>query len=207
MKSLLLKDWYVLCKQLRWMLAFIVIFSLIPGSSISALAAVYGAMLPYSAMAFDERCKWDRLAAMLPYSARDLVLSKYLLGWIGSLIATVCSLLAGVVFSLLGKADFSLSGPAMGLILSLFVMTITLPLMFRFGVEKSRLMYFLIIGIIAGTIGFGISLLSNDGIQVSGLDRGLLGLSPVYSIPLGILILLNLLTIPLSIRFYSRRDF
>ena len=48
---------------------------------------LYAAMMPISALAYDENCKWDQLAAMMPYSVRDIVLSKYLFGYI-CLLAT-----------------------------------------------------------------------------------------------------------------------
>ena len=48
-------------------------------------------MLPYTAMAYDERSKWNQLAAMMPYSDRDIVLSKYVFGWLFILAATAAS--------------------------------------------------------------------------------------------------------------------
>ena len=61
-------------------LVLLVAFALIPGYSMSAFAVMYAAMLPMTALAYDERSKWDTLAAMMPYSTGALVLSKYLLG-------------------------------------------------------------------------------------------------------------------------------
>ena len=82
-KALLLKDWLVLSRQMKVFLVLIAVFSAVPVLSVSSFAIVYSAMLPYTAMAFDERDKWDRLAAMMPYRESDLVLSKYLLGYAG----------------------------------------------------------------------------------------------------------------------------
>ena len=42
------------------------------GSSTASFAFVYSAMLPITAMAYDERSKWDKLAAMMPYSKRSI---------------------------------------------------------------------------------------------------------------------------------------
>ena len=80
MKGLLLKDWYTLTRQLKFILAMLVFFSILPGYSTVSFALVYAAMLPITALAYDERSKWDELAAMMPYSVRELVLSKYILG-------------------------------------------------------------------------------------------------------------------------------
>ena len=88
MKGLLLKDCFTLVKQMKIFLLIIIVFSLVPGYSMSAFAIVYSALLPMSALAYDERSKWDSLAAMMPYRPRDMVLSKYLLG-VGAVLAAV----------------------------------------------------------------------------------------------------------------------
>ena len=77
MSALLLKDYYVIFRQMKIFLLLILVFSCIPGTFYSTFAVVYASMLPYTALAYDERSKWDQLAAMMPYSARDVVLSKY----------------------------------------------------------------------------------------------------------------------------------
>ena len=82
MKALLLKDWYVLRKQVWSYLLIVLVWGLIPSITLNLLAVVYGAMIPYTAMAYDQRSRWDRFARMLPYSDRTVVLSRYALGWI-----------------------------------------------------------------------------------------------------------------------------
>ena len=66
MKALLLKDFYVLWKQMKAFLVLILLFSALPGSYNAIFAVTYAAMLPYSCVAYDERSKWDQLAAMMP---------------------------------------------------------------------------------------------------------------------------------------------
>lgn len=55
MKALILKDTYVIWKQLRYFLIIILLFSCIPNSFNNAFAIIYSAMLPYTALAYDER--------------------------------------------------------------------------------------------------------------------------------------------------------
>ena len=81
MKALLLKDWYVLRKQAWAYLIIVLVWGAIPSEVLNLLAVVYGAMIPYTAMAYDQRSRWDRFARMLPYSHRTIVLSRYTLGW------------------------------------------------------------------------------------------------------------------------------
>ena len=80
MKGLLIKDWKTLLKQMKVMLAIVVVFACIPGTYMAAFALFYAAMLPVTALAYDERAKWDELAAMMPYTAKAIVGSKYVLG-------------------------------------------------------------------------------------------------------------------------------
>ena len=52
MKALLLKDWYVLRKQVWSYLLIVLVWGLIPSLTLNLLAVVYGAMIPYTAMAY-----------------------------------------------------------------------------------------------------------------------------------------------------------
>lgn len=100
MSALLMKDFYLLWKQLKAFLVIILVFSAIPGGYNTVFAVAYAAMLPYSCIAYDERSKWDQLAAMMPYSTRQLVLSRYALGWIAAVAACGISLVLQEIFSL-----------------------------------------------------------------------------------------------------------
>ena len=56
---------------------------------LNLLAVIYGSMIPYSAMAYDQRSRWDTFARMLPYSGtKTAVLSRYVLGWIFTVVAS-----------------------------------------------------------------------------------------------------------------------
>ncbi|HHW46868.1 MAG TPA: ABC-2 transporter permease [Clostridiales bacterium] len=150
MKGLLLKDFYTLTKQMKIFLFIIVIWSLIPGFSVSGFAIVYAGMLPITALAYDERCKWDSLAAMMPYSVNSLVLSKYILGYILISCASLLSTLAQVIMSFFKKSPFqfdSFISIVFAIIIALIVQSINLPVMFRLGVEKGRYVYYILLAI------------------------------------------------------------
>ena len=85
MKALLYKDAMVLWKQMKVMLLLILVFAVFPSEFQNVFAVLYAALLPYSALAYDERSRWDRMAAAMPYSARDIVTEKYVFGWIAAL--------------------------------------------------------------------------------------------------------------------------
>ena len=52
----------------------------------STYAMMMAVMMPLTSIAYDERCKWDRYAAMLPYRIGQLVWSKYLLSYLYTLL-------------------------------------------------------------------------------------------------------------------------
>ena len=202
MRALLMKDCFVLWKQLRLYVVLMLIFTVFNGAFGNVFIVIWAAMLPYTAMAYDERSKWDQMAAMMPYSARDVVLSKYLFGWIAVAIAAVGTFVLQTILSFVWLSD--VTGPSIPVILlsvcvAVCILDITLPMMFRFGVEKGRLAMFLIIFLVCASAG-GIAT-----IEQSSLDGGFyLSLSLV---PAAIAaVVLTVVSIPLAIRFYGRRS-
>ncbi len=204
MKGLLLKDVYTLAKSLRVFLLLIIVFSCLPGLNMTIFAVVYSSLLPVTALSYDERCKWDSLAAMLPYSPAQIVVSKYLLGYIAVLGAALIALAAHGVYGLVGKAaadgvlPFLLGGTASGLT----VMALSLPPMFKIGVEKGRIFFYVILALIFGGI-VGLEALTENGLTdaLSRMGTGA-GIGAIL-----LVIIINAASILLSVRFYRRREF
>ena len=154
MKALVLKDFYVLWKQMRMFLVILVLLSVAGGVFNSVFLVVWCSMLPYTAMAYDERSRWNQLAAMMPYSRRDLVLSKYVLGWLCMAAAVALSGAIQVISSLLGQGSLDLLTLGLSFLGGMISLAITLPMVLRFGVEKGRLGFLVII--------FGVALLAGS---------------------------------------------
>ena len=196
MTALITKDFYVLWKQMKVFLVLILVFSAIPGGYNTLFAVTYAALLPYSCIAYDERSKWDQLAAMMPYSSRDLVLSRYVLGWGAAAGAALLSFLFQALLSML--LDFT-PLPSSSLVAAFFIclctLAVTLPLVFRFGVERGRLVMFLIIFLVCGTAG---------ALGAVAQDFPTLLPSAVW-LMVPIALALTAISVPLSIRWYARR--
>lgn len=142
MKGLLCKDACTLVRQVGIMLALVVLFGCVQRGSMTAVAIFYASLLPMTALAYDERCKWDTMAAGMPYSDLALVGSKYVLGAVCVAGATVVCLLAQLAFG-----SFRAEDAATTLVIALLAFglnVIELPVMFRFGVEKGRLVFLLL---------------------------------------------------------------
>lgn len=202
MKGLLLKDIYTLLKQFKIFLIMIVAFSVWPGSFMSGFAICYASMLPVTALAYDERSKWDKYAAMLPCSPYDIAASKYLLGFISVSGALLLSAVGTTISGFVSEKPVS-SSDLFGLVIlgcaALVFQAINLPLMFKFGVEKGRLFF-----IAAAVFISVLSVTASEGIG------GLLDSRYIFTVPVVIAViiatvLLNVLSVWLSAGLYKKR--
>ena len=202
MKALLLKDFLTLSRYLRMALLFVVIFACIPGGSMAAYALVFAAMIPLTALAYDEQSKWPRLAAMMPYTTRQLVASKYVLGYIMLGGAILLSVVSTVVTTLVRGDVLDPASLSMLFILACaasLILAVIMPLILRFGVEKGRLV--MLVGV-AAIVGVTFVLGEDDGLMAA-MDASLVAVTVVF---LAVCVAVNALSIPLSVRIYSRKN-
>ncbi len=202
MIALVQKDLYVLWKQMKSFCVLLAVYALVPYPFLNIFGVVYGAILPYTAMAYDERAKWGQLAAMMPYRTRDLVLSKYVLGWLFSATAAV---LAGAGQLVIHRSYQPESGnwftPETALIsfgMALIIMAVALPVMFRFKVEKARVIVFILIFAVAGSGGALASVTERLALDGMALPR-LLPASVAFLLAGAAL---TAASVPLSIKLY-----
>lgn len=204
MTGLLIKDFYTTVKQLRYFLLIIVIFSFIPNFAVGGFALVYAAMLPITAIAYDERSKWNRLAATMPYSAFHLVFSKYLLGYLLVTGALVLSLAAQTAAQLVTRAAPEPETPVAYLLLTataLIFQAINLPIMIKLGVEKGRLLFMLVIAGFVATI----TILSD---RISDMaDITLSAKAPLQLGALAAAVLLNVVSVAVAVAVYKKKEF
>ena len=201
MKALIIKDTYVIWRQMKYFLILILIFSALPSGFNNAFAVIYTSMLPYTALAYDERSKWDQLAAMMPYSTRDAVLSKYVFGWLCIGGAAVLSGLLQMALSLVVDRVFLPGVMVLSVLGAVCILAISLPLMFRMGVEKGRLAMFLVIFLVCGAAGAIAHIAESVG---SGTVFAFQG--PVLVVLLIAALVLTAVSVPLSMRFYTKRQ-
>ena len=201
MKALILKDSYVIWRQMKYFLVMILLFCALPSGFNNAFAVIYAAMMPYTALAYDERSKWDQLAAMMPYSPRDMVLGKYVFGWLCIGGAAVLSGLLQAVFSLVSSRTFLPATLALSALGALCILAVSLPVMFRLGVEKGRLSMFLIIFLVCGAAGAIANIAESAASGTALTFQG-----PVLVVMLIAALALTAISIPLAIRFYAKRQ-
>ena len=193
MKALVQKDFYVIWKQMRIFVLVLVLLSMVNSAFNTVFLVVWCSMLPYTAMAYDERSHWNQLAAMMTYSKRDIVLSKYVLGWLCmAAVGEFCLAVQAAAGIVSGSAP-SVPTLLASLCLGIITLDITLPAVLRFGVERGRMIFMVVI--------FGVAI--SIGILVDMVDE-------LPSLPVPLVVLLPLgaaagtaLSIPLSMKLYK----
>lgn len=207
MKGLILKDIYALRKQgkvLLLLLVFYLFYSIMTKnvSMLSAMVAMISAITPITTLSYDEMCKWDRYALSMPVSRKMIVLSKYIFGILLVLLGMiiVAPISAGIV-TYTGEMGIKtallilLAISGIGIVFFSFIM----PLLFKFGVEKGRMLMFLIFFIpMAGVYVIKTLKLQIPNVQTLKL---LAALSPLF-----VLVILAV-SVLISIRIYVKKEF
>lgn len=202
MKGLILKDFINLKAQGKvvfMIFAIYIVLGIAGGNRemFSFVITLLMVMLPVTALAYDERSKWDKYALTMPISRQDLVLSKYLLGLI---LASSAFSLNLILQMLAGAEDFGDVLPfSLGLFgAGLLILAILLPLNFKFGVEKSRLLIMMVFFLPAAAI----MILVKAGVVLSIPDN--LDALAVYA-GIGV-VLAFLASMAISVRIMNRKE-
>lgn len=208
MTALLKKDLYLVGKQSWILLGIALLFSLTPQfeSFGSAYLMVLTLTLPLTALAYDERCHWDTYLSMTPCRPEWVVCSKYLFAVLLAVAALAVTLLTGMLKSIFVREEYDLMGNMVQRISLLMVIltanAITMPTVFRFGVEKGRLT---MMALMFGTFGIIVG-----GARLIGADRmfGWLDAIPLAALGIvaaAVVIMANVASFFLSVRFYRKR--
>ena len=209
MTALLKKDLYLVGKQSWILLGVALLFSFMPQfeSFGSAYLMVLAITLPLTTLAYDERCHWDTYLSMTPCRPERVVCSKYVFTALLAVAALAVTLLAGLLKSAFVHGEYDLIGNMVQrvslLVVILTVNAVTLPTIFRFGVEKGRLTMMALMFGFFGVIVGGAKLLGEDR-MFGWLDRislATLGLAAAAAI-----VVFNVASFLLAVRFYRKRQ-
>ena len=165
MKGLLLKDFYMMIKYCRTYLLIGIVFIAVSFAGMDSqnmffvfYPCLLCGMIPVNLLAYDERSRWLEYSGTLPYTKAQIVSGKYLIGIIvqGAMLQAV-GLSQAVRMHLAGTFRLEEFALFMATIFAMATITssITLPFMFRWGVEKGRIAYYCMIGFVcaAGYLG------------------------------------------------------
>ena len=207
MKGLLLKDWYMMKKYCRSYLVIAAVFIAISLLSSDNMFFVFYpcllcGMIPVNLLGYDERSRWMQYSGTMPYTKTQLVSAKYVIGLVTQLaMMFVIGIAQGIKMAIAG--NFVLGEFAVLLLLLLIVSTLTssisLPFIFKWGVEKGRIAYYVMIGFVCGASVLASSFLRGE--MVSEIEPNAF-LTILAAVGIGV----YALSWYLSIVFYKKRE-
>lgn len=203
MKALLIKDIYTLLRQMKLFFVLVVILAVVPGFSSSGFAIVYAALMPLTALAYDERAKWDKLAVMMPYKPENMVVSKYLLGYISIAAACLLCLVAKYAVSVFTGTAVDSTALFAELIavvaVALLLMALNLPLVLKMGVEKGRMLFLVLtVAIVIAGVSYSERYLT----ELTDMGRNV---SQIATVMLLAALALSLISMLFSIKLYKSK--
>ena len=207
MSGLLLKELYMARKYCRLHLVITVLFlgmAMLPSAENLFLLFYPSAMasfIPVTLLSYDTQSKWDVYFDTLPTSRAQYVSAKYLIGLIlGELVLALTAVTQLLAMKLNAEGDLN---QLCSLLCAIQFLAITppalcLPLIFKWGVEKGRIVFLVMIGVVCGGSAV-LALNVNDG--------GIFSLPGNLSVWLLLgAIVLYALSWLLSIRLYRTRE-
>ena len=161
MKGLLLKDWYMMKKYCRYYffvsIGFIILSMISSGNMFFVFyPCLLCGMIPVNLLGYDERSRWTEYVGTLPYTKTQIVSAKYLIGLFTqiAMLIVICAA-QGVKMGIEGTFVMKefLVLMMLLLVMASVASSLTLPFIFKYGVEKGRGAYYVMIGVVcAGSI-------------------------------------------------------
>ncbi|EHL05639.1 hypothetical protein HMPREF0322_03659 [Desulfitobacterium hafniense DP7] len=207
MKGLIIKDIFALRQQGKILLALLVFYAVysVVFKNLSMLAAIIVllcVMLPITTMAYDEKSKWDKYALSMPIQRKTIVLGKYLVAIMAEFLGVVAvGVLGGFIVLFTGEMAIK-ELIMMTLVIAgigLLFLALILPILFKFGVEKARLIMLLVLFIPSMLV----MMLPQLGLEPPSTQtlRFLGYLSPLAAVSI------FFLSIKISVCIYNKKEF
>ena len=181
MKGLIIKDLLGL-KQITVTIAILMGFYLFMGfmsggesnqvGYFSIMVLVINAMIPLTCAGYDEQCGWDTFGGALPVSRAKTVAARYmnsLLTLAGSLALV---LIADLIYTQVGGYQTNASAYLYPFAAATLYVSLMNPIIYRFGVQKSRIVMIIIV-LIPTFVGIALLALLNAGSHSEWLDAAL----------------------------------
>lgn len=209
MYGLIKKDLLMIKQNLKiFMLMFILFFgmTMMNESNMTFLLPFMSVMISISTFSYDHFNQWDAYAMTLPNGRKNVVRAKYISTLVFVILSFIISLILLFIMDKCG-INLDLHSSTVELIGCLFavflIMSIMFPIMYKFGVEKGRIVLFLL------TFGAtGVALLISKNIHINIPTNIIDFFKNYYKILVPIITFLLLcLSYKISERFYSQKEF
>ena len=151
MTGLLRKDFLLLAKALRAFALFAVVFAVLSfsqsngedmGAAVGRYFFIMIVIMQVFTLSADEQARWLRLEKALPVTPFQAVLSKYLMSLLGAVLGMIVFLLFCIRDIMAGNFVEPLSAAAGLAAAALFLAAVEFPLLYRFGSNSGRFLFF-----------------------------------------------------------------
>lgn len=204
MKGLLIKDFLNLKGFARSATAIVALYAIISivsatVSIVTSLVMVFCAVLPMTSASLDEVSKWNACVQCMPVTRKQVVRSKYIMVLLIGLLATGLTMVMTLLTSFRAPVDWADILLVNSLIFCVVVAVnaLTLPAMYRFGVEKARI--YIMVFFMLCMLPF--ILIMNNGGTLPSLDN-----FPLFIIPLAVAALFGASYFA-SVKIYTAKEF
>lgn len=206
MKGLVIKDLYLIkgyCKYLFLVEAAFLAASFFGENSSFFLAyiAVMAGTVPMTLLSYDEAEKWNNYAEGLPVTRAQMVQGRYAIALIISVAAAILITAAAAIQQAMAESlDILNIITVFSIMLSIGLISnsLILPIAYKFGVNKGRIVYFVIIG-----GGMGISIATSE--ILFGATANIAEYVNFLTILLAAAVVFGL-SYWLSVKFYEKRE-
>ena len=151
MTGLLRKDLLLLAKALRAFALFALVFAVLSfsqsngedmGAAVGSYFFIMIGIMQVFTLSADEQARWLRLEKALPVTPFQAVLSKYLMSLLGAVLGMIVFLLFCIRDIMAGNFVEPLSAAAGLAAAALFLAAVEFPLLYRFGSNSGRFLFF-----------------------------------------------------------------
>ena len=162
MKGLLIKDILNLrnyMKQLILVFVFFIAYGIFlkNGTFVGTMITLMLSMQVITTMSYDEYAKWDKYALTMNINRKDIIISKYIFFTISIIIGIVVGITTSIAINQIAKLDTGMNEIIVTSIVVpcvfAILFSIIIPVVFKTGVEKGRIVMMLILFIPAILVG------------------------------------------------------
>lgn len=157
MLGLIKKDFLIIKNNLKLIIVMLMVFFIMALGgqfNISFIPTFIIVMLFISTFSYDEYNNWDAYAITLPGGRKNIVKSKYIASLFLTLLSAVITVLLNYLISVINNTAVNeLISSLLGSICAIVIIqSIMYPLIFKFGMEKGRIVLFILVFVMVGVI-------------------------------------------------------
>lgn len=208
MKGLILNDLLSIRRMLKTLVGIFLIFMVawaVGGQPASGamMICIMSASYILNLFSYDEFYHWEKYLRVLPLSTKQVVVSRYATFGITASVTAVISTVYLLVLNT--PMQEILSVLLMTVVLNVYFAAVMIPVAYKWGIQKGRLIFMLVLGVSSGLFVAGVLIINQQASMVaiaSFYKMALLGVGGLF-----LLLALGLLfSIHLSVKIVSKKE-